>query len=383
MAILNDLPNELLIDVVAHLKYAKQSLLSLALVSRRFSSLVSPLIFGNISLDRLSTSDPSWSKYDGAGVNKKTKDLLLRSLRENAALCKNVRSCGPINIMPIPHSLQHGVDSVDLNLLDRCSNLEEMHIYCHKAHDEYRPSQKRHSVLALLSRLQHLEAISLAGYPRLKTIAACLLAPGLRSLSVNNVLIVYLEDEDRYSDKLPLPNNEHACIRKLAISGDQRQRGLRGICHTSTLNRLLRLTPGLEELHLDLPLGFEFRGFPPPEYNFTAVGIADALRPLRETLTVLQLTVPWIGLVRCFDVPIDLSDLVRVRVFTTSALCFLPLGEGTDGRETLYLALPINVETLHVGILETAVCFQHTNLQYRCSSRFRVPCWGNILARKI
>jgi len=355
MAILDDLANELLIDIVSRLRCDNQALFSLAVVSRRFCTITSQLIFRHITLENDPAPDPPSPEYDGAGVRKKTKALLLRSLCENDALSKEVRSCGPIEILPVPPLLQHGVDPMGFDLLSRCSNLEEVHIYCSIATTQDPPPHGMNDIFALLPRLQHLEAISLAGYPRSQTIAACLLVPSLRSLSVNNVSIMSLDDND--SENLLLQNSEHKFLRKLSISGDKWQRGPRGVCKTSTLNQLLLSCPGLEELHLDLPLGFSFWGYPPPEYTFSAIGIADSLRSLRDTLTVLQLTIPWRGLVESSDVPVDLSDLVRVKDLKISASCLLPMEPGPDGRDKLYQALPTNLEALHVGILEVIVPF--------------------------
>lgn len=326
MADLLSLPDELLIHVISFLEYDRPSLLSLSLTARCFHRLARGFVFRHIELHL----NPI-----GRGAQKflVRRDLLFRSLKHDSRLKDYVQTAGPIFL--------YATNEFTDMLLDGLANLGKLWI--------------RGSYLPWIP----------AHYAHLSEFFDSECARRLREIKVQNghvqVLIEYLRLPNLTTLNavdLEHPTQGHcsevtsSSLRTLRVSGKP------GIANLSTedLKRLAESCPLLEELVCDVHLNAE-QQVPANhslELRIVIEGIAEALRPVQQTLKRLELHMPLRHIVHATGSPINLSHLVALRYLRINGLYLFEKGEHAASQRNIQDCLPPSIESFHID------CTPHT-----------------------
>ncbi|KAF2874679.1 hypothetical protein BDV95DRAFT_591480 [Massariosphaeria phaeospora] len=341
---IHHLPDELLGEITSNFEHDRLSLSRLALVSQRFRRLAQEFLFRHVdfvpdtnaqSINTLN-EPPLWRHHR----------LLQRTFKETPQLRKCVWSCGPI-------SLEDG-DYDDLRYLAGFRNLKTLLLRSISGDpDDYSADGSAHrtkldgDAVLSLPILQQITSLTLHNGPSIGTIASCMLLQSLRDLTVDSV-----NDYTASKNRHPVPDRTGSLRSLRILRSDSRLfRPEEGYgLKTASLCHILSRAPLLEEFRYNLMFNCTLAGFPPPEFDFSSEGALVALRPIRNTVRVLQLSLftLFISHVTGFF-PLDLSEFEALRHLTINAffLCEAFKVPQPD-REDIYQYMPKHLQSLQI-----------------------------------
>lgn len=327
MKSLFDLPNEILLEILAYLSLEKPSLCQLARTSRRLGILTRPLM----------TQDIDFTKFEEES-NVRRYRLLIRKIKRNQSIAQSVRTVTMFT------SAEEKITNLSHALLKGLQDLRTLTFVSVRIHDDTYPR------FFSKNPMPSLQKITFEGSSRVEewTLWKLMSLQGLESITIESI---YDVDNPSPSDR------KYRASPVLSLDLD------RNILSANFMRELLTCPRALKKLRCSVPWHED-----------------TSERPLEHTLEPAKHSLTELVLVRCFDQKLprmNLRDFGFLRVLEVGSCC-LKSSHPCVTRSGVYGLLPPSLQELRVRIASSPGSYNsHADLfaSHRLSSTRYTTSW--------